>query len=738
VAAATFEAVALFEIMDRASPTLRLLSEQMERLDALTTRVAEKFEALGRLGVSGLTRSLDAAIRRVEVLNRELGRTGRLGAEAGAGAVGLGTAVGFGAGAGGAAAVGLGATSAAATAERAESMLPAGILGMGNVELRRRVEAAVAAAEARIAASAGVASEVVGRAASHGRFAHARMGIPIGPTHITFWPPMTAVAAAAGVGFATYEAAREQQEIMKAIMASGVSPLSPQGLGLQTQLAAAVRQVSSTGMIYSQATISRLLPTIMGLGLLPPQQLMPLIPTVSRFAEVAQLYGLAEAPEAAQAVMREAHLAGAFTPRQLQPLTDQFLALMMRSGTDPETLEKSLTYAMPMGMRMGISAPDMANFAVLMNILGVDRSKAGRAVSELLPGFMGPSILAATGVAQMAYKLGIRDIGGSRTAVQLQAQQQLGFVGPGGESRILTPGASIEQILERVIGGMAQFQAAHGHLALMQTLSLLPEGTMWRRYGSLLMQPGVLQRLRDLELSERGTTVAGAQAALQNTLIQQVQQFGANLANIFNDLGQNNINPLTNILKSINSGLIKLDAYLTSHPAAAKAASIGMDALVVGGALTLAGKGLSFMGLPRLGAAVRPMALGAAAIPELLTGAAVLGAALFTPDSMLPAGAVHARAKALQGVEGWIRSQLSIDMSTQKKGLEHQGGGLQPGGALNFGDIHIHGDVVDPSGKADQIVNEINRKLKDGITHNIGAGSGVLSSPWTSGLGTVY
>ena len=99
---------------------------------------------------------------------------------------------------------------------------------------------------------------------------------------------------------------------------------------------------------------------------------------------------------------------------------------------------------------------------------------------------------------------------------------------------------------------------------------------------------------------------------------------------------------------------------------------------------------------------------------------------------------------AQQGFGPWAHTMRLCHLTALSDGLS---GGrpapkgpeshLIPGGGINIsGGVHIHGDVGDlAEDHVDKFLGILNRKIKDGITHNLGAGDGTLSSPFTSGLG---
>jgi hypothetical protein len=692
VATATFEAFALFEIMDRASPTLRLLSEQMERLDALTTQVAEKFEALGRLGVSGLTRSLDAAIWRVEVLNRESERTGRLG-------VGVGTG-----------AAGPGVRSDGGTAERAESMLPAGIVGMGNVEARRRAERAAAAAEERMAADAGDASTVAARAASHSRLAHARMGFPIGPVHMTGWPSLTAVAIAAPPIIGGWEAIK---------LKSGLAPLiAGQNLPAvqEPQVEQIVKNIAAqTGFDYgplTEATRAFYQQT----SRMTPQEHLETLPMTLRYAAVEEyLKGvpLASAVEAEVGIM---HMYGKYSPAQMQQLFGEVAVASTRTPLTLDQLSTALGYSAAGGALAGIGPENMIAWEVALSQAHLRASRIGTGIDALIremsPG--GGLATLMTGHADLkkltaTYRVGLTDIVGRPTGLAMLEQGN--FVG-----------------FSRYV---------HQHLMA------IPET---ERAGILAQAVGP-RAARVLDITQEPQFAQNVEAARQ-----QIRQLaGENVNTIISTLVQNSPMVQLRILEMSVINLLQTLAgpILPEFSAAIQGLTAALQAITPSSSS-------SFLGRVETGAA------------KWAAGGATLGASLGLlagPGGILPgAGAgllIGGAVGAAAGGIDWLYSSFGHDVAQRRESLSlglisparastdlpatsrtlahADGGGLVPGGVNFSGNtINVYADTQNPEEHADKILDAINRKIKDGITHNIGAGSGVLSSPWTSGLGVNY
>ena len=105
---------------------------------------------------------------------------------------------------------------------------------------------------------------------------------------------------------------------------------------------------------------------------------------------------------------------------------------------------------------------------------------------------------------------------------------------------------------------------------------------------------------------------------------------------------------------------------------------------------------------------------------------------------------VFKSAFAHEGINPWISNARLMAAIYRGEGLSaavppaSSSSRLVPGGAgqtINLGGVHVHGDIDNPSEKADKLLGAVNQKLRNSHLTNQGDGDGTLLSPWTAGLG---
>ncbi|HUC16453.1 MAG TPA: hypothetical protein VMA37_02065 [Acetobacteraceae bacterium] len=275
----------------------------------------------------------------------------------------------------------------------------------------------------------------------------------------------TGIAAAAGAGggflsrlfhaptmmefagaFLGYEAFKEALQTQYHV-AAGVQLFDPAAawnaaaMSRDIQFLSGLARQSAIGTIYTEQQTAQAFDMLAAmLATAPPfqgpdrwQNFAQLAPIVLRASEVATMRGLGSLQANMEALTWYAHVTGAYDPASMIQRSDQLLAIAERTGVSLPTLERTMSYSVPIARAAHASMSETALLTAAL-VQGGLGSRAGIAVGQIISGLLqtGGPITAALGSAlqstQQALGADANSYTGRRLTPHVAALHALGLL----------------------------------------------------------------------------------------------------------------------------------------------------------------------------------------------------------------------------------------------------------------------------------------------------------------------
>ena len=735
----TYEVMSVYNIEDRASGILTGIIERLEQLDALTTRVQEKFaafgegpgfarvtEAIGRIdqSLSGLaTRadstaasfrsSFDSAGAGILALTRQVDALVASLTVAGRAAAGIGGATAGGAGGGG-------FRGGGAFPMPAPTPGPRPITGGGPIPRPGPF----------VPRDDGISiPEAPGQ---WDRFAYHGGGAA--PPRIPGYEEPAAKGGGAGGGagaletlglevagvFLGLQAMREERSLTQSLITMGYTP-GTQAFAAAMQQMRSIAYTSHKGQIYSEPTIAEAFPGMTGVlsavGGRTPEEKMALLagiaPTAIRMGEVAKQEGLGALGPSTIAAFQFAHMAHHYTPETLGPDLDLLLNLSRVTHRTLPAEMGVLKYAVPLGEAAGMSPEDAAKWIGFMQVMGFSGTTAATGMGQIITGMTktgGPlagQLHARSAVTELEQELNLQpgEIGsGGRDNQHVEALRALGLINAQGKwSADVAPGGKLS--FEPLMAHISSFRATH---TPQETLTNIRNAfTVRGMREAAIMDPAAL--LRGLLFVSNVGQMPGAaatQAGLQSTTMQQMEQVWANVVTLGATLADPILPALNKSFQALNAGLNATTEFFKSHKSAA--------ATVGGGAAgALLGLGVGFLaGGPA----------GAVAGAEIGAGAGAGAGFLALTPKWLTGQGLDA---PLGGLDGGLAGPWIFGSSLTR-----------PAPVTIAPQVSVTINGVDDAGwkaRIEKFVGDLVHGLAQAMTHDTGTGDGSFYPPAFSG-----